>query len=292
MKYKNVRSGCVKKEFDLKSFLLMNLGVLVLAIGLYYFLIPSDLAVGGATGLAMVINYLFTNIPIGIIMIITNVILFIIAFLVLGREFGGYTIYNSLLLSGLIYILEIITPMDGPIIDDLLINLIYGILIQGIGMAIIFNENSSTGGTDIIAKIINKFAQLNIGASLFLIDSLIVLGAIFVFGVELGLYALLGIFINSAVIDKVIAGFNTKVKIAIISEKEDEITSFIKEEMKRGVTLFFGIGGFSNSEKRIINTVVPRREYLIIKNRVKEIDPKAFIWVGFVNEVLGEGFSD
>lgn len=281
----------MKRKFDLKSFIFMNLGVLILAIGLYYFLIPSDLAVGGVTGLAMVINYLFSNIPIGAIMIVANIVLFIIAFLVIGREFGGFTIYNSLMLSGIIYVFEIITPMDGPIVDDLLINLIYGILIQGVGMAIIFNCNSSTGGTDIVAKIINKFTELNIGASLFLIDSLIVLGAALAFGLELGLYALLGILINSAVIDKVIAGFNTKVKIAIISDKESEISEFIKSEMKRGVTLLYGIGGFSNSEKRIINTVVPRKEYLIIKNKVKEIDPKAFIWVGFVNEVLGEGFS-
>ncbi|HLR22037.1 MAG TPA: YitT family protein [Tissierellaceae bacterium] len=282
----------MKKKFDLKSFLLMNLGVLILATGLYYFLVPSDLAAGGVTGFAMLINHLFPNIPIGIIMIISNGVLFIIAFLVIGKEFGGYTVYNSLMLSGIIYIFEIITPMDGPLVDDLLINLIYGILIQGVGMAIIFNQNSSTGGTDIIAKIISNFTNFNIGSSLFVVDSLIVLGAAIVFGLELGLYALLGILINSAVIDKVIAGFNTKVKIAIISDKEDEVSRFIKEEMKRGVTLFFGVGGFSNSEKRIINTVVPRREYLVIKNRVKEIDPKAFIWVSFVNEVLGEGFTD
>ena len=182
--------------------------------------------------------------------------------------------------------------MNGPIIDDLLINLIYGILIQGVGMAIIFNKNTSTGGTDIIAKIINKFFHLDIGKSLFLADSIIVISATLVFGIELGLYALLGILINSAIIDKVIAGFNTRIKVAIISDMEPEISKFITKELERGVTLLYGVGGFSNSEKRIINTVVSRKEYLIIKNKVKEIDPRAFIWVSFVNEVLGEGFSE
>lgn len=282
----------MRKKFDIKSFSIMSIGVLILAVGLYYFLIPADLAVGGVTGLAMVINYIFPTIPIGLIMIISNVILFGLAFMVLGWAFGGYTIYNSLLLSGIIYIFEMITPMTRPVVDDLLINLIYGILIQGIGMAIIFNQNSSTGGTDIIAKIISKFTNLDIGKSLFLADFLIVLAATLVFGVELGLYALLGILINSAIIDKVIAGFNTKIKVAIISDKEAEINKFITNEIKRGVTLLYGVGGFSNSEKRIINTVVSRREYLIIKNKVKEIDPRAFIWVSFVNEVFGEGFSD
>ncbi len=282
----------MRKKFDLKSFLIINFGVIIIAVGIYYFLIPSDLAVGGVTGLAIVINKLFPKLPIGIVMIIFNIILFILAFTVIGPEFGGYTIYTSFLLSGLIYILEIITPMSGPIIDDLLINLIYGILIQGVGMAIIFNKNTSTGGTDIIAKIINKFFNLDIGKSLFLADSVIVISAALVFGVELGLYALLGILINSAIIDKVIAGFNTRIKVAIISDKEPEISKFITRELERGVTLLYGVGGFSNSEKRIINTVVSRKEYLIIKNKVKEIDPRAFIWVSFVNEVLGEGFSE
>lgn len=281
----------MKKKFNVKHFLIMNFGVLLLSIGLYYFLIPSNLAVGGVTGLAIIVNNIFPNIPIGIIMIIANIFLFILAFVVIGKEFGGYTIYNSFAFSAMTFVLEILTPMSEPLVDDLLINLIYGILIQGIGMAIIFNQNSSTGGTDIIAKIINKFTNLDIGKSLFLADSLIVAGAVLTFGIHLGLYALLGILINSAVIDKVIAGFNTKIEVAIISEKEDEINRFITSEIKRGVTLLYGVGGFSNSEKRIINTVVSRREYLIIKNKVKEIDPKAFIWVNFVNEVFGEGFS-
>ncbi len=282
----------MKKKFDMKSFLTINFGVIIIAMGIYYFLIPSDLAVGGVTGLAMVINSLFPRLPIGIIMVIFNIVLFVLAFIVIGPEFGGYTIYTSFLLSGIIYVLEIITPMNGPIIDDLLINLIYGILIQGVGMAIIFNKNTSTGGTDIIAKIINKFFHLDIGKSLFLADSIIVISATLVFGIELGLYALLGILINSAIIDKVIAGFNTRIKVAIISDMEPEISKFITRELERGVTLLYGVGGFSNSEKRIINTVVSRKEYLIIKNKVKEIDPRAFIWVSFVNEVLGEGFSE
>lgn len=281
----------MKQKFDFKSFWIMNLGVSILAAGLYYFLIPSNLAAGGVTGFSMVLNSIFPIIPIGIIMVISNILLFGLAFVVIGPEFGGYTVYNSLLLSGLIYVLEIITPMNQPIVDDLLINLIYGILIQGVGLAIIFNQNSSTGGTDIIAKIISKYTNLDIGKSLFLADSLIVFGAGIAFGIEIGMYALLGILMNSVVIDKMIAGFNIKMKVVIISEKEAEICRFITGEIQRGVTLLYGVGGFSNSDKRVINTVVSRREYLIIKNKVEELDPKAFIWVNTVNEVLGEGFN-
>lgn len=262
-----------------------------MAVGLYYFLIPANLAVGGVTGLAMVINNVFPIMPIGIIMTISNIILFALAFLIIGKEFGGYTIYSSFLLSGVIYIFEIVTPMDKPIIDDLIINLIYGIIIQGIGMAIIFYQNSSTGGTDIVAKIINKFTHLDIGKSLLLSDLIIIILAGLTFGVKLGLYALLGVIINAYVIDNVIAGFNTKMNIMIISNKSEDINSYIIKEINRGTTLYFADGGFSGNKKTIINTIAGRKEYIKIKNYAKNIDPDAFISVGFVHEVLGEGFN-
>lgn len=279
------------KAFSIKSFLIISFGVLAVVLGLYFFLIPTNLAVGGVSGFAMVVNHIFPSLPIGLIMVSLNIILFILAFALIGRQFGGYTIYSSLAISGLIYLFEAFIPLDKPVVDDLMLNLIFGILIQGIGMALVFNQGTSTGGTDIIAKILNKFFHLDIGKALFLADFLIVLSAGLVFGIELGLYALLGILINSAVIDRVITGFNTKIEIAIISQKEREITKFIRDEIQRGVTLLYGLGGFSNSDMKVINTVVSRREYIRIRTFVKEIDPKAFIWVNFVHEVLGEGFT-
>lgn len=276
---------------NVKRFIAINIGILIMASGLYYFLIPASLATGGITGLAMVLNKMFSNIPIGIIMIISNIILFTLAFLVIGKEFGGYTIYSSFLLSGIIYVFEIITPMHKPIINDLMLNLVYGIIIQGIGMGIVFYQNASTGGTDIVAKIINKFFHINIGKALFLSDFVIVVLAGLTFGIELGLYALLGVLANAYVIDNVIAGFNTKMNIIIISDKSEDINNYIIDELKRGTTLYFGDGGFSKNRKIIINTVVDKKQYIKIKNYIKIIDPSAFITVGFVHEVLGEGFN-
>lgn len=281
----------MKTKIDLKSFLLINFGLLILALGTYFFLIPSELAAGGVTGLSIVINRLLPQVSVGMIMIIFNSVLFILAFIVIGKEFGGLTLYNSLLLSALIYIFELYIPMDTPLIDNLLVNLIYGILISSVGMAIIFNQNASTGGTDIVAKIISKFTHLDIGKSLFIADSIVAISAITVLGIEVGLYSLLGILVNSATIDKIISGFNTKYQVAIISEKDEIINKFITEEVNRGVTLLNGIGGYSKSERRVIHTVVSRSEYGIIKKKVMEIDPKAFIWVNLVNEVHGEGYT-
>lgn len=285
------RRDTVKIKVTFRSFLLINFGLLITALGLYFFLIPANLAAGGVGGLGVIINRLLPQIPVGVIMFIFNIILFILAFLLVGREFGGLTVYNSLLLSVLIYILELLIPLKGPQVGDLLVNLIYGMLTTSMGMAIVFNQNASTGGTDIIAAIISKFTGLNIGRSLLIADSLIALAAILVLGVEIGLYSLLGILVNTTLIDKIISGFNTKYQVAIVSQKEELITDFITREMDRGVTLLHGTGGYSKEAKRVIYTVVPRNEYTIIRNKIMEIDPQAFIWVKIVSEVHGEGYT-
>lgn len=278
-------------KFNLKRFLFINLGIFILTCGLYFFLVPSNLAVGGSTGLAMIISYLIPSIPMGVILGVINIFLFIIAFIVLGKEFGGYTVYSSLALSGMIALFEIIIPMNQPFTDDLFINLIFGILIAGVGIGIVFNQNASTGGTDIIAKIINKYTHMDIGKSLLMSDFLITLFAGVVFGARLGMYALLGIVINSFVIDKMIAGFNVKINMVIIIKEVDIVNRFILDEINRGTTIYHATGGYSNDDKRIINTIVSRSEYIRIRDFVKSVDNKAFVSVSFITEVEGEGFT-
>lgn len=278
-------------KFNIKRFMLINLGLLIMTLGMYFFLIPSNLAVGGATGLAMILSYLIPSIPMGVILAALNIILFITAFIVLGKEFGGYTVYASLALSGMIGFFELVIPMTAPFTDDLFINLIFGILINGVGMGIVFNQNASTGGTDIIAKIINKYTHMDIGKSLLASDFFITIFAGLVFGARLGMYALLGIVINSLVIDKMIAGFNVKINMLIISAELDSINGYILSDIGRGTTIYHGEGGFSNEDKRILNTIVSRSEYIKIRDFVRNIDKKAFVSVSYVTEVEGEGFT-
>lgn len=278
-------------KFNFKRFIIINFGLMVMTIGLYFFLMPSNLAVGGATGLAMILSYLIPSIPMGVILGILNVILFITAFLVLGKEFGGYTVYASLALSGMIGLFELIYPMTAPFTDDLFINLIFGILITGVGMGFVFNQNASTGGTDIVAKIINKYTNVAIGKSLLMSDFFITLFAGFVFGARLGMYALLGIVINSFVIDKMISGFNVKINMMIISKELDLINDFILHSAGRGTTIYHATGGYSQDDKRIINTIVSRSEYIKIRDYIRTVDPKAFVSISHVTEVEGEGFT-
>jgi len=272
------------------SYVYINLGILIMGLGLYLFLIPCNLAVGGVTGLAMVIKNYLPGINLGVLMIFFNAILFIMAFFIIGKEFARNSIFCSFLLSALIGFFEIVLPLKQPIVDDIMLNLIFGIMIQGIGMAIIFYQNASTGGTDIVAKIINKYIQLEIGKALFLSDALIILLAGLTFGLLLGLYSFLGILINGIVIDKVIAGFNIKNQVLVIT-KTNCVNEFIQSKLKRGSTLINGEGGYSKERKQIISVVLTRKEYIKLKHFIRDNDPTAFVTVSIVHEVLGEGFD-
>lgn len=278
-----------KEFFD--KFLKINSALALLTVGLYFFLLPSKLLVGGISGLSVVLTEYFPNIPTGIIMLGINLILLVLGFLLIGKEFGGYTIYCSVMTSFLIYILEKFVPMEKPLVDDLLINLVFGIVITAIGIGIIFYQNASTGGTDIIAKIMNKYTGLEVGKCLMAADFLIIVAATFTFGVRNGLYAFMGMFINGFVIDYIIAGFNKKVNMYINSEKYKEINDFIIKEIDRGTTLYFAEGGYSGKQRVVINSIVSKKEYLKIRQFANNIDQNVFMTINYVSEVHGEGFS-
>jgi len=276
----------------IKEYILITIGIALVAAGLYFFLIPNDLAVGGVSGLAMIINWYIPSISIGIIMLILNVILFIIGFIFIGSSFGVKTIYASFGLSGMIWVLEKLCPMSGSITNDIFLELIFGILIGAVGMGMVFNQNASTGGTDIIAKILNKYFHLDIGKSLLMADFVVTILAGVAFGPKIGMYALLGVIINGFTIDAVIAGMNIYKKVEVVSSKGEDIKRFIIEELDRGATLYTAKGAYTNDEKEIITTVLGKKQFMKLKNYIKTIDRKAFIITYNVHETLGEGFKD
>lgn len=273
-----------------KNYLLITIGVLIVAFGICFFLIPADLATGGITGLAMVINEVAPAISIGQILLILNIVLFIVGFLTIGKAFGAKTIYASFLLSGIIYVMDEFIKIDAPLVDDLFVNLIVGILIQGIGLGIVFNQDASTGGTDIIAKVLNKFFHFEIGKALLMADFVVVSLAAYSFGIELAIYAFLGIVMNGFIIDTAIEGFNLKVSVSIISKKTDDIQKFIVDVLERGATIYTAKGAYTMVDKEIVTSVMDKKEFIKLKTYIKEIDPDAFVMISNVREVLGEGF--
>ncbi|MBZ9686243.1 YitT family protein [Clostridium estertheticum] len=276
----------------IKEYILITVGLALVAVGFYFFLVPNDLAVGGVSGLAMIINWYVPALSIGAIMLVLNVILFIIGFIFIGSSFGVKTIYSSLGLSGMIWALEKAFPMSGSITNDLFLELIFGILIGAVGMGMVFNQNASTGGTDIIAKILYKYFHLDIGKALLLADFFVTIFAGIAFGPKIGMYALLGVIINGFTIDAVIAGMNICKKIEIVSSRGADIKKFIIEGLGRGATLYAAKGAYTNEKKEIITTVLGKKEFIKLKIYIKEIDKSAFIIAYNVHEILGEGFKD
>ncbi|MDU1413535.1 MAG: YitT family protein [Clostridium sp.] len=277
------------KKFN--EFVIINVGMIMVACGMYFFLMPNNLATGGANGLAIVINSFVPTISVGMIMIFINIVLFILAFIVIGKEFGVKTIYASFGVSFIILILERTVVISHSLTGDVFLELILGILISGVGMGIVFNQDASTGGTDIIAKILNKFFHIDLGKGVLLSDLFITIMAAFAFNIKASLYAMLGVIINGFVIDALIEGINMQKEVTVISNKSQKIKEFIINDLDRGVTVYNGKGGYENNSQDIIVVIIGRREFIKLRNFIKEIDKDAFITVSNVCEVFGYGFK-
>lgn len=277
------------RKDNFKEFLLITIGILLVAISVVYFFEPNNIAAGGITGLAIVINHYIPFISIGPLVLIMDVALFLISLIVIGPKFGVKSIYCSLLLSISMWVMQ--KFFQFTITNDLMLATIFGTLIAALGMAIVFNANASSGGTDIIAKILNKFFHFNIGKSLLMVDFLVTLLGAITFGIDVGLYGLLSVIVNGVVIDKIIAGFKVKSEITIISYRNKEISEYILNDLERGCTFIKGIGGFTGKDTSLLYTVLDRSEFIKLKNHIINIDKNAFITVGEVHEVMGEGFK-
>ncbi len=280
----------MKKNF--KSFFIIFIGALLVAVGTYFFLAPNHIAAGGISGAAIIINSIFPILPIGALMMAMEVILFITGILIIGPVFGGKTIFCSFSVSGIILLFEKFFPNVRPLSNDMLVQLIFGVLICGVGMAIVFDQDASTGGTDIIAKIINKYFKISIGKCVLIADIVITVAASIVFGIDKGMYAILGVILNATLIDTVIRNLNTYKQVAIISNAGEEIKDYIVDTLDRSATIYYAKGAYNNNEREVITTVVNRKQFLKLKDYIKCIDERAFITVNEVNEVLGEGFAE
>ncbi len=276
----------MKKFLD---YLFITVGVFILSLGLALFLIPHKIAAGGVSGIGIILYYLF-GINVGYTIFVLNLILFVLAFRILGRSFGFKTIYATLAYSAFVSVLTKVLPPQG-VTNDMILNVLFGCFLSGTGMAIVFSREASTGGTDIIAMILKKLTNLDVSWGLLIVDFTITLFAGVFFGSEVGMYALLGVIINTFTIDTVLEGVTTSIQVMIISERYEKIKERILKEVRRGATILHGEGAYTGKERKIILTVLKRKEFVKVKSIVKEIDPDAFLLVSHVREVLGEGFK-
>jgi len=285
-KRNSIPAGSWLRSKEWSNYLGITAGSLITALGLVLFLVPNKIAAGGVSGLATVIHYVF-GWPVGLLILILNVPLFLAGLKVLGWNFGIKTLYGTIILSVFTDALALVlrAPTANPLLAA-----IYGGLMSGVGLGIVFRSGGSTGGTDLAALLFRHFLHISAGMGLIIVDALVISLAALAFNVELALYALLALFLTSRAIDAVQEGGGYAKAALVISDHSDLIASRVLKQMNRGATGIAGRGLYTHQEREILLVVVHRAEVSRLKELVVSIDPRAFVIVYNVHEVLGEGF--
>ena len=275
-----------------KEYAFVILGSLIQALALRIFFIPADLASGGVSGISQLINH-YSGWPIGLMTFIGNVPLFLLGWKYLGgREFAIRTAVSIVTLSFFTDFLVTLPfiPTNG-ITQDLVLNTLYGAVVAGIGYGLVYKGQGTSGGSDVLARILNHNKGIPITQSYLMTDTVVILGAGFIFGWEKALYAIITLYVSGLVVDTTLEGSGTVRTAMIITSQPQQVSDHILHQMERGVTLLSGKGAFTGTERPVLYTVITRSEVQILKSLVQQADPAAFMVIGAAHEALGEGFQ-
>ena len=271
-------------KHNIKEFLLITVGTGIVAVAVFFFMLPSHVAVGSASALALVLSNLIP-LPVSAITFILNAGLLIIGFLLIGPEFGIKTVYTSLLMPVYLRIFELIFPDFQSISGEPMLDVICYILVVGIGLSMLFSSNASSGGLDIVAKLMNKFLRMDLGTAMSLSGMLVALSSALVYDPKTVVLSLLGTYFGGMIVDHFIFGLNLKRRVCIISKKHDELVNFILHTLHSGATVYDAIGAYDGTVRREIVTIVDKHEYRLLMDYIRKNDPKAFLTVYSVNEI-------
>ena len=269
---------------NLREFFNITVGTVITACAVFFFMMPSHVTVGSATGLALVISE-FVPLSVSAITMIMNVGLLLIGFLLIGPEFGAKTVYCAVLLPAVIGVLEWVFPDFQSLTGDPLIDVICYILVVGVGLSMLFTANASSGGLDIVAKLMNKFLGMELGKAMSTSGILVALSSALCYDKKTVVLSILGTYFGGMVLDHFIFGIDIKRKVCILSPKYDEITRFILHELHSGASHYDLYGAYDGSVRREIVTIVDKQEYRRLMDYVHKADPKAFVTVYSVNEI-------
>ncbi|NLO09581.1 MAG: YitT family protein [Clostridiales bacterium] len=285
----------MKEQSQLKSkikeYIMITIGVLLVVVGVYFFKFPNNFSIGGVTGIAIILSNLLGNvISSSTIVLILNLVLLGIGYLFLGKSFGNRTAYGTILMSFSLQLLEIIAPLMGPLTTEPMLELAFAVILPAVGSAILFNIGSSTGGTDVIAMLLKKYTNIDIGHALLITDFLLTAATFLVFDITTGFLSMLGLLIKSTLIDNVIENLNLNKYFTIICKDPKPISTFITQKLHRSATVFDAKGAFTDQDKKIILTVMSRAQAVQLRKFIKETDPDAFLLITNTSEIIGRGF--
>lgn len=258
--------------------------VAIIAAAVYFFLVPSHASVSSISGLGIVLAN-FVPLPLSAITMILNVVLLVIGFLTCGREFGAKTVYTSILLPAFIGLFERLFPNLGSLTDSQELDVLCYILVVSVGLSILFNRNASSGGLDIVAKIMNKYLHMDLGKAMSLSGMCVALSAALVYDKKTVVLSVLGTYFNGIVLDHFIFDNNIKRRVCIITGKEEELRRFIIEDLHSGATVYESYGAYNMQKRREIITIVDKNEYQKLMNYMNQEDPQAFITVYTVSDI-------
>lgn len=280
------------KSKALKEFGIITFSITVMSSCNYFFNIPNNFCFGGINGLSIVLSKVIGFSPVTITAVL-NVFLLILGFIILGKGFGVKTAYASLLFSAELSVLEKLVPFTGTLTSQPMLEVLFAITIPSVGAAMLFNIQASSGGSDIIAMILKKYTSIkDIGKSLMICDSFVVISCFFVFGIEAGLFSVLGLVIKTFMVDSVIDSFHLCKYFTIITTKPVEICDYITQELGRGATQMNAKGYYTEEDKTVIFTVLTKRQAAKLQFKVKNIDSSAFMMITNTSEIIGKGFRD
>lgn len=274
----------------LKEYGMLTIATYIMVIGIYAFKFPNHFSFGGVTGIAVVLGEFIPTTP-GNITFIINMVLLLIGFIFLGKDFGVKTAYVSIFMSVALSFSEKIYPMTKPLTTEPVLELIYAIVLPAFSSAVFFNMGASSGGTDIIAMIVRKYSKLNIGSALFVSDLVIVIASCFVFNAQTGLFSLCGLLAKSLVVDNVIENINLCKYFTIICDRPEPICDFIMNELHRSATVYKAEGAYEHNEKTVIITIMRRSQAVELRNFIRKTQPTAFIAITNSSEIIGKGFQ-
>ena len=257
----------------------------IVAVAVYFFMMPNNLAIASIAGLAVVLQK-FIPLSVATISLIFNVGLLIIGFIFVGREFGGKTVYTSVILPIFVGIFEKLFPKYNGLTGDPFLDMICYIFIVSIGLSLLFNHNASSGGLDIIVKILNKYLHIDKGKAMSIAGMLVSLSAVFAYDTKTVVLSVLGTYLNGIILDYFLFGTNIKKKVCILSRKNEEIKKYILKNMHSGATLYKVIGAYNNEEHEEVVAIVNKREYGVLMQFIRRTDPDAFVTVSTINEVM------
>ena len=276
----------IKSNFlrNLKEFAIITFGAAAGAAAIFFFMLPSNVVVGNIAALSMVLSN-FISLPISIINLALNVFLLIIGFILVGSEFGAKTVCSSVMIPVFIGVFEFVFPNFQSLTQDPLLDVLCYILLMSIAMAVLFSHNASSGGLDIVAKILNKYFRIELGKAGSIAGMAIALSAAFCYDTKTVVLSVLATYFGGIVVDHFIFGLNIKRRVCVISPKLDEIVSYILHDLHSGATINEIIGAYDNVPKKEVITIVDKHEYRKLMEFVRKTDPKAFVTVYAVNEV-------